>query len=320
MAIQTASRHDIILAPPTEAVALPPDRNPASVYISTLASGSKRTMTHALETIARLVDPTLMATTLPWHRLQHQHVVAIRARLAEKFAPSNTNKMMSALKGTLRAAFNLQLMTGDDFMRATNVKAVRGSRVPKGRALNQGELRALFGVCDSTTPTGARNAALMAILYAGGLRRSEVVDLDLDDFDRGTGRLRVHGKGGKERTVYINNGALRAVDAWLLHRGVHAGPLLHPLRKGGAILRRRMDDQSVLDLVRRLATKAGVARFSPHDVRRTTVGDLLDLGVDLSTVQQLAGHSDPKTSASYDRRGERTKRAASEMLHVPFVG
>ena len=320
MAIQAGAQHDIILAPPTEVVVLPADRNPASVYISTLASGSKRTMTHALKTIAKTVNPTFTAMTFPWHQLQHQHVVAIRARLAERFAPSNTNKMMSALKGTLKAAFNLQLMTGDDLMRATSVKSVRGSRVPKGRALNHGELRALFGVCDSRTPTGARNASLLAILYGGGLRRSEVVGLDLDDLDRGTGRLRVRGKGQKERTIYITNGALRAVEAWLVHRGDQAGPLLHPVRKGGLILRRRMDAQSALDVVRRLAVKAGVARFSPHDVRRTTVGDLLDLGVDLSTVQKLAGHSDPKTSASYDRRGERTKRAASEMLHVPFVG
>jgi integrase len=86
------------------------------------------------------------------------------------------------------------------------------------------------------------------------------------------------------------------------------------------ILRRRMDDQSILDLVRRLALKAKVARFSPHDLRRTAVGDLLDAGVDLATAQKIAGHASPvTTSSSYDRRGENTKMKAAALLTVPFV-
>ena len=296
----------------------PPDRNPASIYIASLASGSRRTMTHALDTISALVNPALTAATFPWHVMEHQHVAAIRVRLAEKYAPSMANKMLSALRGTLRAAFNLKLMNADQLTRAISIKAVRGSRVPTGRALHQGELRALFGVCNSDLAGGARNAAMLALLYGGGLRRSEVVGLDFEDFDRATGRLRVRGKGNKERTIYITNGGLKAIEAWLRHRGDRPGALLHPVRKGGNILSRRMEDQSILDLVRSIALKAGVDRFSPHDLRRTAVGDLLDAGVDLSTVQRIAGHASPTTSALYDRRGERTKMKAAEMLHVPF--
>jgi len=310
-----------IVLPDVSVEVLPADRNPALVYLASLASGSRRTMRHALDTIAQVVKPSATAETFAWQVLQFQHVAAIRVRLVEHgYASTNCNKMLCALRGTLKTAFHLGLMGSDQLTRALAVKPVRGSRVPAGRSLQSGELRALFGICDARAPDGARNAAVLSLLYAGALRRSEVVGLDRDDFDVETGRLRVRGKGNKERLVYLSNGGLLAVQAWLGHRGEESGALIHPVLKGGKIVRRRMDDQSVLDLVRRLALKAGVQPCSPHDFRRSAVGDLLDAGVDLATAQKIAGHSSPvTTSVSYDRRGEKPKQKAAELLHVPFV-
>ena len=81
-----------------------------------------------------------------------------------------------------------------------------------------------------------------------------------------------------------------------------------------------MSGQAMLYIARRRRTvQASVAAFSLHDLRRTFIGDLLDAGADLSTVQQLAGHAQIQTAARYDRRGEATKKRAAKLLHVPTV-
>jgi Phage integrase family len=165
-----------------------------------------------------------------------------------------------------------------------------------------------------------RDTALVALAYAGGFRRAELVALDVTDYDREAGRLRVVGKGNKERAVFISNGARDALHAWLRVRGPAPGPLLLPVDRHGRVLARRLTEQTVYDRLRYLAERAGVAAFSPHDCRRSLAGDLLDAGVDLATVQALLGHASPATTARDDRRGERAVRQAAERVLVPYTG
>src|SRR4029434_744839 len=98
------------------------------------------------------------------------------------------------------------------------------------------------------------------------------------------------------------------------------GPLLLPVDRHRRVLPRRLTEQTVYDRLGHLAERAGVARFSPHDCRRSLAGDLLDAGVDLATVQALLGHASPATTARYDRRGERAVRQAAERVQVPYTG
>ena len=178
----------------------------------------------------------------------------------------------------------------------------------------------MFEACAAVSrPIGVRDAALLAVAYGAGLRRAEIVALDLEDYSVDTGELRVRGKGNKERLVFVTNGAQDALSAWVQVRGDQAGALFLTVSKRGKTANHRMSDQSVLDICRKLARQAGVAPFSPHDLRRSCASDLLDAGADISAVSSLLGHARTDTTLLYDKRGDRAKKQASELLHVPFV-
>jgi site-specific recombinase XerD len=230
--------------------------------------------------------------------------------------------MLSALKQTLRAAWSLGYVSAEEYQRAVDLKAIHGEQpdAAAGRALSYGEWLGLFSACQTDdSPAGVRDAAILALLKIAGLRRAEVASLHLADFDRTTKTLTVRGKRNKTRTVPIEDpGALDALADWLYLRGEAAGALFTRIRKGGTILTDGLSDQAIYSMLKKRGEEAGLSAFTPHDIRRTFAGDLLDAGVDLVTVQKLMGHSDANTTAGYDRRGEVAKRGAVKKLHVPY--
>src|SRR5919199_1480059 len=301
-------------------VPLPLTRHPAHVYLTSLGPGSRPTMRGSLNTIASMLTAgTCDAMTLDWTKLRYQHTAAVRAVLMEKYSPATTNKMLTGLKRVLQEALKLELIQERDYKLATDLRPVPGSKGLKGRALSGDEIAALLKVCQlDSSPTGVRDVALIAILRGSGVRRRELVNLDLLDFDAATGALEVKdGKGGKDRTVYLSSQAIRVVLNWLVVRGDAPGPLLCPVNKGKRVTIRRLTSQAVLFILQKRGEEAGGAGLSTHDFRRTFISDLLDAGVDLVTVQRLAGHSDPSTSSRYDRRPEAVKRRAVELLDLP---
>ena len=131
--------------------------------------------------------------------------------------------------------------------------------------------------------------------------------------------LKVQGKRNKARRVPVVGGAVEALTDWLSVRGMEAGPLFVRIRKSDRMTHARLTTQAVYHILAQRVGEAGITvACSPHDMRRTFVGDLLDAGADIATVQKLAGHANVTTTARYDRRGEATKRKAAKMLHVPY--
>jgi integrase len=313
----------------------PIDQNPAAVYLAGLANGSRRTMRAALDTIADMLIPPTAGNPVPptdgdfvsgadalslnWSALRFQHTTAIRSRLAKKYSRATANKMLSALRGVLKAAWRLGQMTAEDYTRAADIKSISGSTLPRGRALTSGEITALLEACAADpSPAGARDAALIAVLRAGGLRRAEVCNLDLSDYKAAAAILVIHGRRNMDREIPIHTGTLDALNDWLAIRGLEAGPIFMPINKGGKLIVRRMYPEAVFNALAKRAAAAGVKGLSPHDLRRTFVSDLLDAGADISTVQRLAGHANASTTVRYGRRGEAAERKAIDLLQVPY--
>ncbi|MEM8994908.1 MAG: tyrosine-type recombinase/integrase [Acidobacteriota bacterium] len=288
--------------------------SPATLYLANLSAGSQG-MRQPLDVIAGILDSSHDAETYPWHKLTYSDTMAVRQVLIARYKPATVNKMLSALRGVLKQAWRLGLVEADAYHRAAAVQNVRSSNLLSGRALESLEIRRLFETCAADeTPRGTRDAAILAVLYGCGLRRGELVRLDVASVDFEDGSILVEGKRRKRRTVYLTESGASHLRCWLDDRGVAPGPLFNPVRQNGEILPKGLGGESVTYLLRRRQEQAEVDRFSPHDVRRSMVTDLLEAGVDVLTVQQLAGHADASTTARYDRRGESAKRRAARSL------
>lgn len=299
---------------------LPLTEHPASVYIASLSPGSEPTVKRSLNLVAQLLtNNEADYLTLNWANLRYKHTAAIRAALIKNYEPATVNRILSALRRVLKEALRLELLSATDYARAVDIVSVRGKKELRGRSLSQQEINDLMGVCfGDRSPAGFRDAALIAILRGAGLRRAEVVGLDLKDF-ASDGAIKIRaGKGKVDRTVYLSPSAIPLVNDWIEIRTGTPGALLCQVNKSGRVINKRLTPQAVLFILQKRSGEANVEQFSPHDIRRTFASNLLDAGVDLPTVQSLLGHCNPATTARYDRRGEERKRSAAAKLEIPL--
>lgn len=161
---------------------------------------------------------------------------------------------------------------------------------------------------------------MVAILYASGLRRAELCGLDLDDFDPTGCVVTVRaGKGRQDRRVFLARGACELVREWSVARGEAPGPLFCPVSAAGEVRTTRLRGESVHYVLKKRQREAGLDGITPHDFRRGYVSGLLAAGVDVFTVQRMAGHADAVTTARYDRRGDEGRRAAAGLLELPAI-
>jgi site-specific recombinase XerD len=294
-------------------------QGPVASYLETLAETGRPAMASGLRAIALLVsgdkrfcEPSVDLDTFPWHDLRYSHVDALRVKLVKKYKPRTVNRMLSALRQVLLRCRKLRRITADDYD-DIEIKLVAKDATSTGRALSHEEIEVLIQAADPTDWRGVRGAAIVAVMFGAGLRRIEVSRAQVDAYVLSEQEINVVGKGSKIRTVPVAPEFAVHVDRWLMVRGTSSGPLFpRSFWNGQAV--GRLSPDTISDLIENLRKQAGVAYFTPHDLRRSFGTHLLDRGVDLALVKTLMGHSDVDTTTIYDRRGDDAKRRAVALL------
>lgn len=313
-----------------------PDPCPVATYIDSLDSAaSRRTMRQRLARIGALMitvpegEATPPPERLAWWLLRFEHTQAIRAALREqttpkdeRWSPAYVNQHLVALRCVLRFARRHRLMSADDFEAAADVAPVRGHREPAGRAVGEDEIDKILRACllDADNPArGIRDAALIALMHATGIRREEAVQARRADYDAAARTLKIVGKGNKQRTVYVHRRAAEWINAWLALLPAGPGPLFRPVHWSGSVQERALKPSSVNYIITVRCRQAQVALFSPHDLRHTFISNYLAVGGDVVLAQRQAGHASVATTAGYDRRNDAVLQETVELLYLPTL-
>jgi integrase/recombinase XerD len=211
-------------------------------------------------------------------------------------AARSVARHLVSLRNFFRFLVREQKMASDP---TTDIQAPKvGMDLP--HYLSTGEVDRLLEAPDTSSPAGLRDKAMLELLYATGMRVSELVTLRCDDLDANLGVLRCLGKGGKERLIPVGTAALKAVDDYVRRgRGSllkkQGLPNLFLNTRGGALSR-----VGFWKILRRCGLRAGVSiGLTPHAIRHSFATHLLERGADLRSVQLMLGHSSISTTQIY---------------------
>jgi len=295
--------------------------SPAAAYLASVGAGSRRTVQQSMARLASMIaggdgDPV----TLRWEKLERTDTVKLRTELKEQFAPATANKMLSVLRGVLRACRDMGLMTEGAFQTAASPETVKATRPTRRVTVTSNRLAKLFASCATVGgAAGRRDAALLAVFLSSGMRRSEAVALDVPDYDASSGRLHIRGERPEHnRLVKLPEPARRAMSDWLEVRTDEPGPLLLPVDRGGLIRFRRMTDQAIYDIFGRIASRAGTPNLKLRDLRRAYVVTLIRSGKSIEDVRYLVGHASWITSASYRELASDKSIRAYALDELPY--
>ena len=248
---------------------------------------------------------------LPPSDLDRDHLTAF---LVAQQATGKAARSVARLSSALRQFLGFMRMEGEG---ATGPEAVvRPPRPPRilPRTLSEAQVEALLTAPDTGTPLGVRDRAWIELLYASGLRVTELAELSSLSVFLDEGFLKVMGKGRKERLIPFGEGAEHWIRAWLALRSGFKpkGGTLFVGRLGEALTR-----QQFWRLLKAYAIKAGIRReaVSPHVLRHAFATHLLDHGADLRAVQAMLGHADIATTQIYTHVHQTRLKALYDRLH-----
>ena len=235
----------------------------------------------------------------------------LRTVKARGLSSRSTARALSALRGFYAFAAAHLGFREDPTADLDNPKA--GLSLPK--ALSERDVAALLAAPDVAVPLGLRDRAMLELLYASGLRVSEIVALPRDAVDFPTGVLKVVGKGGKHRIVPFGDSAA----GWLRRYLSDARPILDRRRSEQLFLSERgsgMTRQRFWQLIEKYGRAAGIrARLTPHSLRHSFATHLLENGADLRAIQEMLGHASISTTQRYTHLDLRRLSAVYDKAH-----
>jgi integrase/recombinase XerC len=269
-----------------------------------------RNYRHALRHFLEFLNDETVATFEDVDRFLLRRYIA--TLLEQGFEKASVAAKLSALRSFYRYLMRENIVSSNSPLVVSSPKLER--HLPS--FLSSDEVDMLLDGLDASTPLGQRDKAMLELLYAAGLRVSEVVGLDLGNVNLEAKEIRVWGKGSKERMVLMGKPAAAALDLYLREGRKQ---LLGNYRTEAVFVNRygrRLSERSVQKVIKRHALEAGLdKRIHPHMLRHSFATHLLDGGADLRVVQELLGHADLSSTQVYTHVTQRQARKVYLKAH-----
>lgn len=310
-----------VLAPELPRVAVPPY---VDTYVDNhLEPATAESVRSSLKRIARIWKKTDDLRAVDWTSLTLDDALRIRKALAGSFKPSSVNTSLTALRGLVKFMRNRDLI---ELRVATfildELKSLSYTEPDTGIALtlDQQTLLLRHTQHDKWKHRGLRDGAVLALGLGCGLRRKEIVKLDVSDYNRLEHSLTVRkSKGRKTRVCFVRAGFEQYLDAYLKLRGTRPGPFIGKVDRSGLYLS-ELTVQQAHNVVKRVSGECGIP-LKTHDLRRSCATDAAENDMPIELIARQLGHvSVDMTAKHYLRNGEkRLKKAMRELPPVQFT-
>lgn len=245
----------------------------------------------------------------------------VRSYLATLHAKGYKRRTILRKVATLRSFYKHLCQKGRLFVNPMHEIDSLKNEKPLPKALSREEVESFLKLPDESTFLGLRDKAILELLYSSGLRISELAGLNRQDIDLHGRRLKVRGKGKKERIIPMTQVAAKYLQTYLYHGERKKGGQWHKKEADASALflnrwGERLSTRSCDRLFKEYQKKSGIAsRVTPHTLRHSIATHWLENGMDLKTIQEILGHESLSTTQIYTKVGQRIKRETYEKSH-----
>lgn len=246
-------------------------------------------------------------SNIEWHKIKKIHVIGIIKTLESQNKSIRTIRVtLSMIKMVVKEAYDLDLITVDEYQRIANIKSPRGSVVDTGKALTREEVKKAYDLLEEQkTLIDIRDNAIIRLLFGTGLRRSEVVEIKIKDIDFENSHILIHGKGNKERIVGLNKNTMDSILKWYeaskdVDEDNKESFLFSRILKSGKIIDDKpLSSQTIYNIIIERFSSIGI-KIKTHDTRKTFATLTLE-NTEIHVLSKMLGHSSIETTKIYDK-------------------